>query len=261
MSLAAFPVRMPPFLSVLRTGASRAKWPPLWMRGPGAGCRCGRRVRRCHGDLEPARADGRPHPQRHLLMSSVQHWHFGFLGAGRQRGRLPVGLRQARIDDAECADRREEATGHQDASGRAGRCSKHGILTSGRVSYMHAFVSASCLRCLEAVSNHPGASTPLPVRSSHRISCSFTLPGASRPSTERSAEAASAAARPSQIFRTPTARVRDANARSSAATIGAGNGRGVGRASVLHAVAVAPTPTNTKAASRPLALPSRSSAR
>jgi len=143
-------------LSVLRTGASRAQWPPFRMRGPCAGCRCGRGLRRYHGDLEPARADGRPHPQRPLLMSSVQHRHLGSLGDGRMRGRLPVGLRQARVGDAEGADRREEATGHQEASGRAGRCSKHGILTSGRVSYTHAFVSACCLRWLEAVPNHPG---------------------------------------------------------------------------------------------------------
>ncbi len=143
-------------LSVLRTGASRAQWPPFWMRGPCAGCRCGRTVRRDHGDFEAAGADGRPHPQRHLLMSSVQHRHLGSLGDGRMRGRLPVGLRQARVGDAEGADRREEATGHQEASGRAGRSSKHGILTSGRVSYTHAFVSASCLRWLEPVPNHRG---------------------------------------------------------------------------------------------------------
>lgn len=125
-------------LSVLPTRASRARWPPFWMRGPGAGCRCGRGLRCHHGDLEPAGPDGRPHPQRHLLLGSVQHRHLGFLGDGRGRGRLLVRLRPARIGDTECADRREKATGHKDASGRAGWCRKHGILTSRRVRYMHA---------------------------------------------------------------------------------------------------------------------------
>lgn len=134
----SFPGSVGAVLSVLPTRASRARWPPFWMRGPGAGCRCGRGLRCHHGDLEPAGADGRPHPQRHLLLGSVQHRHLGFLGDGRGRGRLLVRLRPARIGDAECADRREKATGHKDASGRAGRCSKHGILTSRRVRYMHA---------------------------------------------------------------------------------------------------------------------------
>lgn len=222
------------------------------MRGPSAGCRCGRGLRCHHGDLEPAGADGRPHPQRHLLLSSVQHRHFGFLGDGRGRGRLPVRLRQARIGDAECADRREKATGNKDASGRAGRCSKHGILTSGE-SQLHArFVSASCVRVARGGESVP----PLSSESS-----SGRPMGPPRPSTGRSAQAASAAARPPHIFRIPSARDGDAKALSSAATTGAGNGRGVGSASVLHAVAVAVSPINTKAASRPLARSSRSSAR
>ncbi len=132
-----FPGSVGAVLSVLPTRASRARWPAFGcgtqaqVVGAGVGSRCH------HGDPRTGGADGRPHPQRHLLLSSVQHRHsaswatvVGVEGCLFACDRLASATLSAQI-----AARKPPATR---MLGPAGRCSMHGILTSRRVRYMHA---------------------------------------------------------------------------------------------------------------------------